>query len=78
MPNILVDDLDAVTAALRGRGVQFDGNLHGENEGYRLVTCHDPEQNALQLFEWSPPPASGAGYFGGSDLAYARPCSTQR
>lgn len=52
MPNILVKDLGATTAALKALGVRFADNLHGEDEGYRLITIYDPEGNPLQLFEW--------------------------
>lgn len=34
---------------LRDRGVQFDGEEEGADEGYRLVRVRDPEGNPIGL-----------------------------
>jgi predicted enzyme related to lactoylglutathione lyase len=55
----LVEDLDASTAALRGRGVVFDEHL-GEVPGYaRYASFADPDGNAMQLIEYGHPHGEG-------------------
>ena len=46
-PTFAVDDLDETVAYLRGRGVEFEGEEEGSDEGYRLVRVRDPEGNAI-------------------------------
>jgi predicted enzyme related to lactoylglutathione lyase len=53
MPNIHCQDLRGTVAALKKKGVKFLENLHGEDEGYRLITALDPEGNYLQLYEYA-------------------------
>jgi catechol 2,3-dioxygenase-like lactoylglutathione lyase family enzyme len=48
-PTLVVDDLDAAVAYLRGRGIEFEGDEEGSDEGYRLVRVRDPEGNAIGL-----------------------------
>jgi catechol 2,3-dioxygenase-like lactoylglutathione lyase family enzyme len=48
-PTLVVDDLDAAVAELRQRGVTFDAEEEGADEGYRLVRILDPEGNAIGL-----------------------------
>jgi catechol 2,3-dioxygenase-like lactoylglutathione lyase family enzyme len=48
-PTFSVDDLDATVAYLGGRGVEFEGDEEGSDEGYRLVRVRDPEGNSLGL-----------------------------
>lgn len=48
-PNITVDDFDAFVAALRAKGVVFDAEEEGADEGYRLVRVRDPEGNAIGI-----------------------------
>ncbi len=52
VPNILVNDLNVTVDALRGRGVEFRGDIRGGDEGYRIASLIDPEGNELQLYEW--------------------------
>jgi catechol 2,3-dioxygenase-like lactoylglutathione lyase family enzyme len=46
----LVDNLDHAISELKGRGVQFMGEI-GEYEGTRWVNLVDPEGNRLELKE---------------------------
>jgi len=48
-PNFAVDDFDGVVAELRRRGVVFDAEEEGADEGYRLVRVRDPEGNAIGI-----------------------------
>src|SRR3954462_4363224 len=48
-PNLGVDDFDEFVAALRSRGVEFDAEEEGADEGYRLVRVRDPEGNAVGI-----------------------------
>jgi catechol 2,3-dioxygenase-like lactoylglutathione lyase family enzyme len=48
-PNLAVDDFDAFVAGLRDRGVTFDAEEEGADEGYRLVRVRDPEGNAVGI-----------------------------
>ena len=48
-PIITVDDLDETVAGLRARGVRFDAEEEGADEGYRLVRISDPEGNVIGL-----------------------------
>ena len=47
-----VDDLDGAISELRGRGVQFVGEV-GEYQGTRWINFVDPEGNRLELKEVS-------------------------
>jgi catechol 2,3-dioxygenase-like lactoylglutathione lyase family enzyme len=44
-----VDDFDATVAELRNRGVRFDAEEEGVDEGYRLVRILDPEGNPVGI-----------------------------
>jgi catechol 2,3-dioxygenase-like lactoylglutathione lyase family enzyme len=48
-PILVVEDLDATVAELRQRGVSFDAEEEGADEGYRLVRVLDPEGNAIGI-----------------------------
>jgi catechol 2,3-dioxygenase-like lactoylglutathione lyase family enzyme len=48
-PILVVEDLDATIAELRQRGVSFDAEEEGADEGYRLVRILDPEGNAVGI-----------------------------
>jgi catechol 2,3-dioxygenase-like lactoylglutathione lyase family enzyme len=48
-PALVVDDLDATVAELRSRGVRFDAEEEGADEGYRLVRILDPEGNPIGI-----------------------------
>jgi catechol 2,3-dioxygenase-like lactoylglutathione lyase family enzyme len=48
-PTLAVDDFDAFVSALRQRGVVFDAEEEGADEGYRLVRIRDPEGNAVGI-----------------------------
>jgi len=48
-PVIAVDDFDATVADLRARGVTFDAEEEGADEGYRLVRVRDPEGNPVGI-----------------------------
>jgi len=48
-PNIVVSDFDDFVAALRAKGVVFDADEEGADEGYRLVRVRDPEGNAIGI-----------------------------
>jgi predicted enzyme related to lactoylglutathione lyase len=48
-PILVVEDLDATVAELRQRGVSFDAEEEGAEEGYRLVRVLDPEGNAIGI-----------------------------
>ena len=48
-PNLGVDDFDAFIETLRSRGVVFDAEEEGADEGYRLVRVRDPEANAVGI-----------------------------
>ena len=52
IPNILVEDLAAAVDRLQQKGVKFLGPIRGGDEGYRVISLHDPEGNELQLYEW--------------------------
>jgi catechol 2,3-dioxygenase-like lactoylglutathione lyase family enzyme len=44
-PTLVVEDFDSTVAELRQRGVTFDADEEGADEGYRLVRVLDPEGN---------------------------------
>jgi catechol 2,3-dioxygenase-like lactoylglutathione lyase family enzyme len=48
-PTLVVDDFDATVAELRQRGVRFDAEEEGSDEGYRLVRVLDPEGNPIGI-----------------------------
>ena len=48
-PILTVDDFDGAVADLRSRGVQFDAEEEGRDEGYRLVRVRDPEGNPIGI-----------------------------
>jgi catechol 2,3-dioxygenase-like lactoylglutathione lyase family enzyme len=48
-PTLVVDDFDAAVAELRQRGVRFDAEEEGADEGYRLVRVLDPEGNPIGI-----------------------------
>jgi catechol 2,3-dioxygenase-like lactoylglutathione lyase family enzyme len=48
-PTLIVDDFDATVAELRNRGVRFDAEEEGADEGYRLVRILDPEGNPIGI-----------------------------
>jgi catechol 2,3-dioxygenase-like lactoylglutathione lyase family enzyme len=48
-PVLVVEDFDATVAELRQRGVSFDAEEEGADEGYRLVRVLDPEGNAIGI-----------------------------
>lgn len=48
-----VDDLDLVVASLRGRGVEFSGEIAEAPTG-RFATFRDPDGNLLQIFQRTP------------------------
>jgi catechol 2,3-dioxygenase-like lactoylglutathione lyase family enzyme len=48
-PTLVVEDLDATVAELRQRGVTFDAEEEGADEGYRLVRVRDPEGNPVGI-----------------------------
>jgi catechol 2,3-dioxygenase-like lactoylglutathione lyase family enzyme len=48
-PILVVEDFDATVAELRLRGVRFDAEEEGADEGYRLVRVLDPEGNAVGI-----------------------------
>ena len=48
-PTLVVDDFDATVAELRQRGVTFDAEEEGADDGYRLVRILDPEGNAIGI-----------------------------
>jgi catechol 2,3-dioxygenase-like lactoylglutathione lyase family enzyme len=48
-PILVVEDFDAMVAELRQRGVSFDAEEEGADEGYRLVRVLDPEGNAIGI-----------------------------
>lgn len=50
-PAIKVGDLRAVVEELKGRGVEFTGEIVDDEEGYRIVTMKDLEGNRISL--WS-------------------------
>lgn len=50
-PAIKVGDLRAMVKELKGRGVEFTGEIVDDEEGYRIVTFKDFEGNRLTL--WS-------------------------
>jgi catechol 2,3-dioxygenase-like lactoylglutathione lyase family enzyme len=48
-PILVVEDFDATVAEFRQRGVSFDAEEEGADEGYRLVRVLDPEGNAIGI-----------------------------
>jgi catechol 2,3-dioxygenase-like lactoylglutathione lyase family enzyme len=48
-PTLIVDDFDATIAELRDRGVTFDAEEEGADEGYRLVRILDQEGNPIGI-----------------------------
>ncbi len=48
-PTLAVGDFDATIAELRQRGVTFDADEEGADEGYRLVRVLDPEGNPIGI-----------------------------
>ena len=50
VPNILVDDFDATLAELRQRGVEVRAVQEEGEEGYRLATIVDLEDNQINLY----------------------------
>ena len=48
-PTLVVGDFDATVAELRQRGVTFDAEEEGADEGYRLVRVLDPEGNPIGI-----------------------------
>lgn len=48
-PTFAVDDFDSFVSTLRQRGVVFDAEEEGVDEGYRLVRVRDPEGNAVGI-----------------------------
>ena len=48
-PTLVVEDFDATVAELRQRGVTFDAEEEGADEGYRLVRVLDPEGNPIGI-----------------------------
>jgi predicted enzyme related to lactoylglutathione lyase len=51
IPCIQVEDLPATIATLKSRGVKFTRELTGD-EGYRMATLCDPEDNSINLYEY--------------------------
>lgn len=48
-PTLVVEDFDATVAELRRKGVTFDAEEEGADEGYRLVRVRDPEGNPIGI-----------------------------
>jgi len=48
-PTLTVDDFDATVTELQSRGVTFDADEEGAEEGYRLVRIRDPEGNPIGI-----------------------------
>jgi catechol 2,3-dioxygenase-like lactoylglutathione lyase family enzyme len=48
-PTFVVDDFNATVAQLRERGVTFDAEEEGADEGDRLVRVRDPEGNPIGI-----------------------------
>jgi len=48
-PILRVSAFDAFVDALRSKGVAFDADEEGEDEGYRLVRVRDPEGNVIGI-----------------------------
>ncbi len=48
-PILVVEDFDATVAELRDRGVSFDADEEGADDGYRLVRILDPEGNPIGI-----------------------------
>jgi catechol 2,3-dioxygenase-like lactoylglutathione lyase family enzyme len=48
-PTFAVSEFDAFVGQLRSRGVTFDAEEEGADEGYRLVRIRDPEGNAVGI-----------------------------
>jgi len=48
-PTFSVDDFDATVAFMKERGVAFDAEEEGTDEGYRLVRVRDPEGNVVAI-----------------------------
>lgn len=53
-PSLAVEDFDAAVAELRSKGVVFDAEEEGADEGYRLVRVRDPEGNPVGLTPTTP------------------------
>lgn len=49
MPVLAVADFDGAVAQLRERGVRFDAEEEGADEGYRLVRILDPDGNPIGI-----------------------------
>ncbi len=50
-PCIQVQDVDALVADCRRKGIAILTELHG-SEGYRMATLADPEGNAIHVYAW--------------------------
>ncbi len=48
-PILVVDDFDTTVTELRERGVTFDTEEEGADDGYRLVRVLDPEGNPIGI-----------------------------
>jgi catechol 2,3-dioxygenase-like lactoylglutathione lyase family enzyme len=48
-PILVVEDFDTTVAELRQRGVSFEAEEEGADEGYRLLRVLDPEGNAIGI-----------------------------
>lgn len=57
MINFRVDDLDAFTAQLEASGIEVIRNEAWNSEAGRFARVHDPEGNAIEL--WQPGAAPG-------------------
>jgi catechol 2,3-dioxygenase-like lactoylglutathione lyase family enzyme len=56
VPNISIDDFDAVVRELGVRGVQILSLQDDDEDGYRLATIVDLEGNQLNLYAFSAAP----------------------
>jgi len=48
-PILVVHDFDSAVTELKTRGVTFDAEEEGSEEGYRLVRIRDPEGNPIGI-----------------------------
>ena len=48
-PALVVHDFDSAVSELQARGVTFDSEEEGSEEGYRLVRIRDPEVNPIGI-----------------------------